>query len=78
MSINQKLVGLKELRENLESYITLVKKGMRFTVLRRSKPVFVISPVVDDEDEDSWETVIDFTKFKKGGISAKELIKRLF
>ncbi len=29
------------------------------------------------EDEGLWETVIDFTKIKKGGISVSELISYL-
>lgn len=70
------IVGLKELRENVGEYIALVGKGMAFTVVRRSQPVFNITPVAN-EDDGAWETVIDFTKFKRGGIDIKELIKRL-
>jgi len=33
------IVGLKELRENIENYIAQVKKGKSFIVVRRSKPV---------------------------------------
>jgi antitoxin (DNA-binding transcriptional repressor) of toxin-antitoxin stability system len=40
-----KLIGFKELRENAEKYISEVKKGKSFTVLRRSKPIFNITPV---------------------------------
>lgn len=69
------IVGLRELRENMDHYITKVKKGQRLTVVRRSKPIFDITPV--DADDGQWETVIDFTKFKKGGIEINELIKRL-
>lgn len=71
-----KIIGLKELRQNVDAYISLVKKGRRFTVVRRSRPVFDITPVADEENG-AWETVIDFTKFKRGGIDIKELIKRL-
>lgn len=63
-------IGLKELRTNLAKYEALVKKGRSFVVMKRAKPVFVIGPVEDRE----WETVIDFTKFRKGGIDAKELL----
>ena len=69
-----KIVGVKELRENLEKYINRVDKGESFTVVRRSKPVFKISPA---EEENLWETVIDFTKIKKGGIDIKDLLARL-
>jgi len=67
------IIGLKELRENLGTYEKLVKAGRSFVVMKRSKPIFTIGPVEDAE----WETVIDFTKLRKGGISATELLDRL-
>ena len=71
----EKIVGLKELRENVNDYIRAIKKGGdSFIVLRRSKPVFKISLLNED---DEWETVINFTKIKKGGVSLKELLRRL-
>lgn len=70
----EKIIGVKELRENLEKYINRIDKGESFTVVRRSKPVFKISPA---EEEYLWETVIDFTKIKKGGVSIQELLSRL-
>ena len=69
------IVGLKELRENMEKYASLIKKGKSFIVVKRSKPLFKISSI--DEDDGLWETVIDFTKLKKGGIPAEELLDRL-
>lgn len=69
------LVGLKELRENMHKYALRVGRGESFIVLKKSRPIFKISSV--DEDEELWETVIDFTKIKKGGISIKELLARL-
>lgn len=66
-------LGLKELRENLETYIGQIKIGKSFTIYRRSKPVFKISPVQDE----LWEEVIDFTKLKKSGVKISELLKRL-
>jgi len=69
------IVGLKELRENMEKYASLVKKGKSFIVVKRSKPLFKISSI--DEDDGLWETVIDFTKLRKGGIPAEELLSRL-
>ena len=69
------IVGLKELRENMEKYASLIKKGKSFIVVKRSKPLFKISSI--DEDDKLWETVIDFTKLKKGGIPAEELLDRL-
>lgn len=70
----EKIVGVKELRLNLGKYITKVARGESFTIVRRSKPVFKITPT---EDESLWEPVIDFTKIKRGGIPIKELLARL-
>ena len=68
------IVGLKELRANIENYIVEVKKGKSFIVVRRSKPVLKIS---SPEDEEVWERVTDFTAIKKNGVSAKEVLKAL-
>ncbi len=68
------IVGLKDLRENLETYISQVQKGKSFTVVRRSKPLFKISSV---EEDGLWEPVIDFTKIRKGGISIAKLLERI-
>jgi len=73
-NINQSIVGLRKLRENLETYINAVKKGRSFIVVRKSKPVFKIS---SPEDDELWETVIDFTKIKKGGVPIDEILSRL-
>jgi len=69
------LIGLKELRENTDSYIAQVKKGKSFIVIRRSKPVFKLSP--PDEDSELWERVVDFTKIKKGGVALRDLLSHL-
>lgn len=71
----QRIVGLKELRENMESYIKRVEKGESITVMRRSTPIFNISPV--DDDESGWETVIDFTEINPRGVSGKEILKAI-
>jgi len=67
------LINLKELRENVSSYADRVAKGDSFIVMKRSKVLFKISPV----DEDGWETVVDFTQFRKGGMPVDEVIKAL-
>ena len=66
-------IGLKELRENLGHYEKKIKAGNSFTVMKRSTPIFTIGPV----EEGGWETVIDFTKFRKGGILAAKLLEIL-
>lgn len=70
----ENIVGLKELRQNLEKYITEVQKGKSLIVLRRSKPLFRVVPL---EEENEWEEVVDFTKIRKGGVPIKELLSRL-
>ena len=75
MNMKNNIVGLKELRENLNTYISQVNKGRSFIIVRKSKPLFKISSV--DEDEGLWETVIDFTKINKNGIDAKQVLKVL-
>ena len=72
---NKNIIGLKELREHTERYITAIEKGASFTVVRRSRPVFTIAPVSDDEG--AWETVIDFTAIDPEGISARTLLKKM-
>jgi len=75
MAKNQKIIGLKELRENTENYISAVGKGKSFIVVRRSKPIFKVVPVDEWGDEGTWETIIDFTRIRKGGVPLDELIK---
>jgi len=69
------IIGLKELRENADTFISQVEKGRSFIVVRRSRPIFKIVP--PDETDNTWETVIDFTKFYKDGIPARQLLKKL-
>jgi len=71
------IIGLKELRENMETYISQVKKGKSFTVVRRSSPVFRVTPVDELGDEGVWETVVDFSSLKGGGMPAKQFLKLL-
>jgi len=71
---SKSVVGLKELRANMETYIKRVEKGESITITRRSTPLFVISPV---DDEGQWETVIDFVKETGKGMPIQELITSL-
>ncbi|MCX6714071.1 MAG: hypothetical protein NTV48_03150 [Candidatus Vogelbacteria bacterium] len=70
-----KIIGLKDLRENTDTYLAQIKKGHSFLVMRRSEPVFRISPA--DESGEVWERVIDFTKIKKGGVALDQILARL-
>ena len=72
--LKKNIVGLKELREDMNTYIARVDRGESFTVVRRSKPVFQLAPV---DDESEWKTVVDFTKIHKGGLPIDEVIARL-
>jgi len=69
----QNIIGLKEFRAEVPKIINKAAKGESFIVIKRSKPVLRVTGV---EDED-WETIIDFTKIKKGGVDIKDIIKRL-
>jgi len=68
------IIGVKELRENLNTYVNKISKGMSFTVVKRSKPVFNITPIETDEN---WEEVVDFTKINKGGVKIDEILSRI-
>lgn len=70
--IKKTTVGLKELRENMEAYITRVSQGESITVFRRSTPLFKLTPV--DADEAGWETIVDFTKETGQGIPVEQLL----
>lgn len=74
MPKQEEIIGVKELRQHLDEYIAKIAKGKRFMVVRRSKPVFTISPVGSEEQ---WEEVVDFTKIKKGGVKIEEILSRL-
>ena len=69
------ILGLKEFRNKTEKYINRINKGESFTIVRRSSPVFRISPI--EEDETLWKPVLDFTKIKKGGVRATTVLKIL-
>jgi prevent-host-death family protein len=69
---NNAIVGLKELRENMETYIKRVNKGESISVFRRSTPLFRITPI--DAEEEGWETVIDFTKESGHGVPIEQLL----
>lgn len=69
------IIGLKELRENMETYITRVGKGESITVLRRNEPIFRLSPI--DEEELGWESIVDLTKINPQGVPVEDVLKAL-
>ena len=68
------ILGLKELRENMQKYTSLVERGESFIVVKKSKPVFKIVP---PDSEEQWEMVADFTKINKNGVDAEKILKAL-
>jgi prevent-host-death family protein len=69
------IIGLKELRENTETYIKRVNRGESIMVVRRSTPLFRLMPV--DAEEVGWETVADFTTIDEKGVSARDILTSL-
>lgn len=74
MDKNKTIIGLRELRENTSELLDGIEKGKSFIVVKRSEPVFKVSPI---EDEERWEEVIDFTKIKKGGVNIDDILSRI-
>lgn len=70
----ENIIGLKELRKNVGAFAAEVKRGRSFIVVKRSRPIFKIVP---PDEEEQWETVVDFTEFYKDGIPASVLLKKL-
>ncbi len=68
------LIGLRQFRQNVAKYAREVEAGQSFVVMKHAKPIFKISPPAEDE---RWETGIDFTKIKRGGVDIDDLIARL-
>ncbi|MFH1191920.1 MAG: hypothetical protein V1655_00415 [bacterium] len=67
------IVGLKELRYNMDKYAEKVKQGESFVIFKRSHPIFKICSANDE----LWEEIVDFTKIKKGGVKVDEILSRL-
>ena len=60
MYIMKQSVAIKDIRNNLASYVNLVEKGEIIEVYRRSKLVCKIVPPYQETDQ-QWETIVDFT-----------------
>ena len=47
----ENIIGLKELRQNMPSFAQKVQQGQSFIVVKQSKPLFRITPLIDlDKD----------------------------
>ncbi|MDA2936073.1 type II toxin-antitoxin system prevent-host-death family antitoxin [Patescibacteria group bacterium AH-259-L05] len=68
------IIGLKELRQRMSECAHKVKQGHSFVVVKRSRPLFKIVPLTQEEE---WEEIIDFTKIKKGGVDIEKIEERL-
>lgn len=77
MNKKTNIIGFKEFRLNADKYIDAVRRGKFFTVVRRSTPVFNITPVDEWGDEGVWESVVDFRNKKGKGIRAEKLLALL-
>ena len=54
------IIGLKELRQNASQIAERAQKGEHFTVVKRSKPVFEISP--PSQQNSGIQDLNDWTK----------------
>ncbi|OGE82473.1 MAG: hypothetical protein A3B10_00150 [Candidatus Doudnabacteria bacterium RIFCSPLOWO2_01_FULL_44_21] len=65
------IVGLKEFRNNVDVWIKHVKHGNSVVVMKRSEPIFRVSPV----EEEIWEEITDPKLFVATAAQKKALIK---
>lgn len=68
------IVGLKQFRENVQTYATRVGRGESFVVVRKSKPLFSLNPV---DLQEQWETAVDFSKIRKSGVRIEDVLKKI-
>lgn len=71
------IIGLKDLREHVEEYIEKIRSGREFTVVRKSEPIFKLTPVDTWGDEGIWEIVADFRELGEKGVSAQKILQSL-
>jgi len=67
----ENIIGLKSLRDKMSHYAKKVKMGQSFIIVKRSKPLFKIIPIAEDEQ---WQSVVDFTTIKKGGVNIDDIL----
>ncbi|MCX6785557.1 MAG: hypothetical protein NTZ18_01740 [Candidatus Komeilibacteria bacterium] len=71
----EKIIGLKELRQNMPSFAQKVQKGQSFIVVKQSKPLFKITPLtyLDNEVEQSQQSAF----LQTGAIDSHRTLKPL-
>ncbi len=70
----ENIIGLKELRQDVDKFAKLITKGQTFIVMRKNKPLFRLSAA---DSQSNWEMVADFTKIKKGGVDIDDILALL-
>ncbi len=74
---NNTIIGLKNLRDNMDKYISQIKSGKSFIVIKKSRPVFKLTPLDKWGDDGVWENVVDFTKINPAGVFIGDALKSL-
>ena len=70
-----KIVNLKAFREDVDKYIQIMEadEDQELVIMKRSKALFKITPPV----ESTWETIIDYTQHRQGGMPVDEALEQL-
>lgn len=71
------IIAIKDLRDNLSDFADLAEAGRTFTVFRRSKPSFMISPVEQKEIKKTYH-ISDLAGTVKTGNLAQNIDKDLY
>lgn len=72
------IIGLKDLRVNMDKYIKAVDAGQSFTVVRRSKPIFAVTPLDEWGDPvGEWKPLLDFRELDSKGVQVEKIIAAL-
>ena len=75
------IIGVKELRQNLDKYVLAIARGQSFTVVRRSKPIFSLQkPITYDEWGDpthEWDNGVDLRDSEGAGMPIETFLKYL-
>lgn len=71
-----KSINIRELTHHFSSYLKIVKKGERITVMERNKPVADIIPHNANVIQPSWKRPIQRISIKGGSLSKTVLRMR--